>query len=71
MVHLTVFLRISPVPGINITPWNYGGYGYSNFPHSQIGIQFIHYTMVVLSALFDYKVYIVSHILDFCLNVSA
>ena len=47
MTHLIVFLEISPAPGVNVTPWNFGRYGYPNFPNAKIGtISYIHrYTM--------------------------
>ncbi|XP_064394047.1 uncharacterized protein LOC135341424 isoform X2 [Halichondria panicea] len=35
-VHLAVFVALTPTPGYDTTPWNYGLYGYPNYPNIKI-----------------------------------
>lgn len=37
-VHLAVFVAITPSPKVGVTPWNFGGYAYPNYPNSKIGM---------------------------------
>lgn len=37
MTHLVIFLEIGPKPDVNVTPWNFGRYGYANYPNAKIG----------------------------------
>lgn len=35
-VQLAVFVGITPSPGPNIAPWNFGKYAYPNYPNAKI-----------------------------------
>lgn len=37
-IHLSVFVALTPKPGLEIEPWNYGKYAYPNYPNSKIGM---------------------------------
>lgn len=36
-IHLSAFLAVTPHPGEDVTPWNFGKYAYPNYPNSKIG----------------------------------
>ena len=40
-IHLSAFLAVTPHPGKEVTPWNFGKYAYPNYPNSKIGILYI------------------------------
>lgn len=37
VIHMVAFVGLTPQPGENIKPWNFGRYAYSNFPNAKIG----------------------------------
>ena len=36
-IHLAVFIAITPSPDTGVSPWNFGGYSYPNYPNAKIG----------------------------------
>jgi hypothetical protein len=37
-IHLVVFINLMPVPGPGISPWNFGKYGYYNYPNAKLDL---------------------------------
>ena len=57
-VQLAVFVGITPSPGPNIAPWNFGKYAYPNYPNAKLGIHLFNYAWIEI-CIYDYMVVIV------------